>query len=122
MAESAMLTARIPADTKELAAANLKRMGYTASLTIQAIWQYLASTSVEDGKRFLEPVMRKEKTASEKRREAFERSKKLILTPQKYEELFGIKVDGPLKPLSDEELEAEREQRYMEKYYGERLQ
>lgn len=52
----------------------------------------------------------------DKHREVFERSKELILTPQKYEELFGIKVDGLIESLDDEELEIEQEQRYLEKY------
>ena len=118
MTDDAMLTARVPAETKELAANNLTQMGYTASLAIQAIWKYLASAPIEDGKRFLEPAMRREESALEKRKELLARSKSLVLTREKYKDLFGVELDLSADFAPVDQLEAEREQRYMKKYYG----
>lgn len=119
MAETAMLTARIPADVKERAAENLKQMGYSTSQTIQFVWQYLADSPVSEGKKFLEPAVNKEDEELARRRAAFERSKELIMTPERFEKMFGVKMSEDRTFLTKEEVRELRYKERMARVYGE---
>ena len=119
MAATAMLTARVPADVKERAAENLARMGYTTSQAVQFIWQYLADAPVNEGKKFLEPATNREDDEVRRRLRAFEESKKLIMTPQRFRELYGIEMSADHKPMGLEEARELHYRERMAKLYGE---
>lgn len=119
MTTSAMLTARVPADVKERAAENLAQMGYTTSQAVQFIWQYLADVPVNEGKRFLEPAANKEDDEKQRRLRAFEESKKLIMTPERFRELHGVERSAEYKPMDLDEARELRYEERMAKLYGE---
>ena len=119
MAASAMLTARVSADVKERAAENLAQMGYTTSQAVQFIWQYLADAPVAEGKKFLEPTLSKEDDEKQRRLRAFEESKKLIRTPERFRELYGFEISADYKPMDLDEAREYHYRERMAKLYGE---